>query len=356
MSTLDSKPGRTTLGKPVKPRAVAVPTPLAARPGPGVNTVPVRRGQATPYRPGPASPVAAVPVAEPSTKKPRFRKPRKEPVVEVAMVETGERLSKRVMQIKGCSRKEAEQYIEGGFVTVNGVVVEEPAHRVDQQTVALDPQASLLLLNSVTLILNKPPGTTDGLEELDDDEPDPRPAPPRSGPGAARSTRKGPPPNARSLLTPQNHWEHDPSGIRTLKRHFNDLEADVELETGASGLVVFTQDWRVARKLREDSATLEHEVVVDVTGEVKPGGLERLNRIDHGFTLNGVLLSPAKVSFQSEARLRFALKNEKPGQIAFMCESVGLQVTAMKRLRIGRVPLSDLPVGQWRYLMPHERF
>ena len=87
------------------------------------------------------------------------------------------------MQLKGCSRKEAEQYIEGGFVSVNGVVVEEPAHRVDQQTVALDPQASLLLLNSVTLILNKPPGTTDGLEELDDDEDEP---PPRVTRGAAQ--------------------------------------------------------------------------------------------------------------------------------------------------------------------------
>ena len=104
------------------------------------------------------------------------------------------------------------------------------------------------------------------------------------------------------------------------------------------------------------AAALEHEVVVDVTGEIKPGGLERLNRVDHGFTFNGVLLSAAKVSFQSEARLRFALKGERPGQIAFMCESVGLQVAGMKRLRIGRVPLSDLPVGQWRYLTAHERF
>ena len=357
MSTLDSKPGRPTLGKPVKPRAVAVPTPLAARPGPGVNTVPVRRGQATPYRPGPASPVAAVPVAEPSTKKPRFRKPRKEPVVEVAMVETGERLSKRVMQIKGCSRKEAEQYIEGGFVTVNGVVVEEPAHRVDQQTVALDPQASLLLLNSVTLILNKPPGTTDGLEELDDDEPDPRPAPPRSGPGAARSTRKGPPPNARSLLTPQNHWEHDPSGIRTLKRHFNDLEADVELETGASGLVVFTQDWRTTRKLSEDLGVMEHEYLVEVKGEVQPDALKPI-----GYALKDPRnnLPQVKVSVSSStpamSRIRFAFKGSHPGLIAHLCGEVNFEILAMRRVRLGRVTIADLPVGQWRYLVDGEKF
>jgi 23S rRNA pseudouridine2604 synthase len=119
---------------------------------------------------------------------------------------------------------------------------------------------------------------------------------------------------------------------------------------------VFTQDWRVLRKLREDARVLEHEVVVEVAGEIKPGGLERLNRVDHGFTFRGALLPPAKVSWQSEHRLRFALKGEVPGQLAYLCESVGLQVLAMKRLRVGRVPLSQLPPGQWRYLLPHERF
>jgi len=97
-------------------------------------------------------------------------------------------------------------------------------------------------------------------------------------------------------------------------------------------------------------------VVVEVSGDILPGGLERLNRIDHGFTYRGALLSPAKVSWQSEARLRFALKGEVPGQIAYMCDSVGLKIEAMKRLRVGRMPLSQLPAGQWRYLMPYERF
>jgi 23S rRNA pseudouridine2604 synthase len=121
-------------------------------------------------------------------------------------------------------------------------------------------------------------------------------------------------------------------------------------------LVVFTDDWRVARKLREDAATLEHEVVVEVAGSIKPGGLERLNRVDHGFTFNGKQLPPAKVSWQSEARLRFALKGEQPGQIAYFCESVGLTITGLKRLRIGRVAMRGLPAGQWRYLLPTERF
>ena len=230
------------------------------------------------------------------------------------------RLAKRVAEMIPCSRREAEQYIEGGWVSVDGVVVEEPQFRVaQQQQVLVSPDAMLLDAGAVTLLLHKPAGH-------------------------------------EALLLATHQFSGDRSGIRRLKKHLTAAEEVTSLATPASGLVVFTQDWRVARKLREDSATLEHEVVVDVSGEIKPGGLERLNRVDHGFTFNGVRLSAAKVSFQSEARLRFALKGERPGQIAFMCGSVGLQVTAMKRLRIGRVPLSDLPVGQWRYLGAHERF
>ena len=348
MSTSDSKPPRTTLSKPVQPPRAAV--------APAASVPLVPRGQATPYRPGPVA-MASMPTPAPSTKKPRFRKPRKEPVVEVPVVETGERLSKRVMQIKDCSRKEAEQYIHSGFVTVNGVVVEEPAHRVDQQTVALDPQASLLLLNAVTLILNKPPGTTDGLEELDDDEPPPRPTPPRAGPGAARGNRKSQPPNARSLLAPQNHWEHDPSEIRTLKRHFSELEADVELETGASGLVVFTQDWRTTRKLSEDLSVMEHEYLVEVKGEVEPDALKPI-----GYALKDERnnLPQVKVSVSSSSpamsRIRFAVKGSHPGLVAYLCEEAKFEILAMRRVRLGRVTIADLPVGQWRYLADWEKF
>jgi 23S rRNA pseudouridine2604 synthase len=244
------------------------------------------------------------------------------------------RLAKHLAHMLNCSRREAEQYIEGGWVRVDGVVVEEPQHRVLDQKVELDPDASLLELAPVTLLLNKPAGF-----EAGPDGATPRPAKP-----------------AAQLLVAGNHAEDDRSGIRPLKKHFSALTLATPLATPASGLVVFTQDWRVARKLSEDASVMEHEVIVDVTGTISPGGLQRLNRIDHGFTFNGVLLPPAKVSWQNETRLRFALKGERPGQIAFMCESVGLSVQAMKRIRVGRVPMSSLRIGQWRYLQPHERF
>lgn len=253
------------------------------------------------------------------------------------------RLAKRLAEMLGCSRREAEQYIEGGFVSVDGTVVEEPQFRVQDQAIVLSPDASLLAQAAVTLLLHKPAGyeaveAKGGSADVA-----------RTRPDAGLQT-------AAQLLTVANHSPADRSGIRPLKKHFSSVELVTPLATPATGLVVFTNDWRVARKLREDSRLLEHEVVVEVSGEIRPGGLERLNRIDHGFTYRGALLPPAKVSWQSETRLRFALKGELPGQIAYMCESVGLTITGMKRLRVGRIPLSQLPPGQWRYLMPYERF
>ena len=246
------------------------------------------------------------------------------------------RLAKRLAEMLACSRREAEQYIEGGFVTVNGVVVEEPQARVQNQSIVLLPGASLLALTPVTILLHKPAG----YESRD----------------AANASGDAGIQTAAQLLTAANHSPDDRSGIRPLKKHFSSAELLTPLATAASGLVVFSGDWRVVRKLREDARLLEHEEEVEVSGEIRPGGLERLNRIDHGFTYRGALLPPAKVSWQSEKRLRFALKGEIPGQIAYLCESVGLTIEAMKRLRVGRMPLSQLQPGQWRYLMPYERF
>ncbi len=249
---------------------------------------------------------------------------------------TGERLAKRVAEIIPCSRREAEQYIEGGWVSVNGQVVEEPMFRVSEQQVTIDPHASLMELTDVTLLLHKPPGF-DAMAEL----------------GEANKKVKP----AQQLLAAANHMANDPAGMRLLKRHFAKLTAAVPLETAASGLVVFTQDWRVLRKLDEDAGVIEQELIVEVTGEVPPGTLQRLNQ---GLASDGHPLPPVKVSLNSTSdttsKLRFAVKGSHPGLIAYLCERVGLQILSIKRLRVGRVGLGQLEPGQWRYLQGHERF
>lgn len=259
----------------------------------------------------------------------------------------GERLAKRVAEMVPCSRREAEQYIAGGWVRVEGQVVEEPQFKVLNQKVELDKNASLMAVTQVTLLLHKPPGYDAGEGEGEGDD-----AAPHTGPRAPQQPR-----SARQLLNPATQAPGDTSGIPVLKRHFAGLTAPLPLEVGAGGLLVFTQDWRVARKLTEDAGVIEHEVIVEIEGEATPDTLQRLNQ---GLSTDGHPLPRVKVSVNSasegKSKLRFAVKGTHPGLIAYLLERVGLKILSMKRIRIGRVLLSTLPIGQWRYLLPLERF
>lgn len=250
------------------------------------------------------------------------------------------RLAKRVAEQLACSRSTAEQYIEGGFVRVEGQVVELPGARVrPDQTVTVEKDASLLELTPVTLLLHKPVGYEAGLG--------------LEAGAAAHGSRSQGAPSALTLLNAQSHLPEDAADIRVLLRHFKQLECFTPLPTPASGLVVYTQDKRIARKLQEDIETLEQECIVEVAGQIADNGLKKLC---HGLSFNGRPLPPIKVSWQNETKLRFALKGIRPGQIPAMCEAVGLQVLAIKRIRLGRVPLAKVPEGQWRYLQPWEKF
>lgn len=235
------------------------------------------------------------------------------------------RLAKRVTELARCSRIEAEQYVEGGWVTVNGQVVEEPQCMVSDEAIEIDANARLQATEPATILLHKPAGF-DAISG--------------SNPAAA-------------LVSPESRWADDPSGMRLLQRHFHRLTPLVPLDKDASGLMVLTQDGRVWRRLTEDGDEIEQEFVVEVSGEIAAWGLRRLN---HGLSYNGRALPPCKVSWQNEIRLRFAIKGAQGGQLRHMCAQVGLDVVAIRRLRIGKIPLAKMPVGAWRYLPAGERF
>ncbi|PKM07962.1 MAG: RNA-binding protein [Gammaproteobacteria bacterium HGW-Gammaproteobacteria-4] len=232
------------------------------------------------------------------------------------------RLTKRVMELANCSRRDAEQYIMGGWVLVDGKVVDAPQFIVVTQRIALSPDARLAAPEPATLLLHKPAGLESDI------------------------------PSIEALLGSEKRWSGDDTGITLLRRHFTKLTVVMPLEAEASGLVVVTQDSALLRRMREDSNRIEQEFVVEVAGEIAANGLQRLN---HGLRFNGRNLPPCKVSWQNEFRLRFALSPVQPGQIASMCADVGLQVVAFKRIRIGRVPLTKMPVGEWRYLPSDQR-
>jgi len=231
------------------------------------------------------------------------------------------RLSKRLVELVGCSRREAELYIEGGWVTVDGEVVEEPQFKVDTQKVELNPEAKATAPEPVTIILHKP-AATDAYSAL-------------------------------QLITPGTLSEEHSFGKRPLKGHFMRLEAISTLQANASGLMVFSQDWKILRKLTDDRSKIEQEYVVEISGEMVAHGLNRLN---HGLTYKGKELPAVKASWQNENRLRFAMKNPQPGVIAQLCEAVGLKIVSIRRIRIGGVSMGKLPEGQWRYMTTKEKF
>lgn len=237
------------------------------------------------------------------------------------MPEEPKRLSKAVAALVPCSRREAEQYITEGWVRVDGKVVREPQFRVAGERVEIDPRANLQPALPATFLVHKPAGM--GTTE------------------------------AQSLLGAATHWQGDTSGVRRLRSHAVGLAPLLALPASAGGLCVFSQDARIMRKLREDARLIEQELLAEVAGDLVAGGLSRLCE---GLVHEGRALPPARVSWQSEARLRFAVKGIAPEVVPWMCAQVGLQLTALKRIRIGRVPMASLPAGQWRYLAPGERF
>jgi 23S rRNA pseudouridine2604 synthase len=116
---------------------------------------------------------------------------------------------------------------------------------------------------------------------------------------------------------------------------------------------VLTQDGRIAKQLIGETSEIEKEYLVRVRGSLPDKSLALLN---HGLSLDGEPLRRAQVAWQNKDQLRFVLREGKKRQIRRMCELVGLAVTGLKRVRIGRIALADLPSGQWRYLRSDERF
>jgi 23S rRNA pseudouridine2604 synthase len=239
------------------------------------------------------------------------------------------RLAKRVADMLPCSRREAEQYIEGGWVTVDGAPIEVVGYRVlPNQVVALLPDASLTTADPVTILLHKPAGID-----------------------ASAADNSNP---LLQLITVATRSADDRlKSLAFLQRHLRDTRMLMPLPLTASGLLVFSQDWRIVRKLSEDVDKVEQEYIVEVTGTLIDGGLALLN---HGLSWQGRAIPQMKVSWQSEHKLRFAVKGVQAGQIIGACAQVGLTVLSAKRIRISRMPMASLATGEWRYLQGYERF
>jgi 23S rRNA pseudouridine2604 synthase len=238
------------------------------------------------------------------------------------------RISKLMAERGMCSRREADAYIERGWVRVDGVIVSELGSKAwPHQTITLERQARQRQTSRVTIILNKPVGyvshQADGHRQ------------------------------AVSLITPENLYRPQRQPHPFDPNHLRGLAPAGRLDIDSQGLLVLTQDGRIARQLIADDTEIEKEYLVRVEGHIAHNGLARLR---HGLSLDGAPLRPAEVDWQNEDQLRFILREGKKRQIRRMCDQVGLKVIGLKRVRMGRIVLGDLPQGKWRYLRDGEVF
>jgi 23S rRNA pseudouridine2604 synthase len=252
------------------------------------------------------------------------------------------RLNKRMAELGLCSRREADDWIGKGWVKVNGeiAVLGKPVSPMDR--IEVDKLARGQQDKQVTILLHKPMGYVSGQAE-DGHTP------------------------AINLIEARHQWRDDRSSIRFVPRQRMGLAPAGRLDIDSVGLLVLTQDGRVARQLIGEDSQVDKEYLVRVQyGKLAAGEqqtdvqslfpADQLARLCHGLHLDGQALKPAVVGWQNPEQLRFVLKEGRKRQIRRMCEQVGLTVVGLKRVRIGRVKLGQLPVGQWRYLAPGEVF
>ncbi|TXG95188.1 MAG: pseudouridine synthase [Rhodocyclaceae bacterium] len=240
----------------------------------------------------------------------------------------GVRLSK-VMSERGlCSRREADLWIERGWVFVDGEPVSELGSRINPDAeITVSKEAVKDQAKAVTILLHKPVGYVSG-------QPEPGSVP------------------AVTLVTAENQVPQS-GGPEFKPWMLRGLAPAGRLDVDSTGLLVLTSDGRVAKRLIGEDSDAEKEYLVRVSGEMIKGGLDLLR---HGLELDGKPLKPAWVKQLNEDQLHFILKEGKKRQIRRMCELVGLKVIGLKRVRIGRIRLGDLPMGQWRFLRADEAF
>ena len=288
-------------------RGIARSTGARALPPPRIDREPAAVSVAPPALPTRTAATATHAEADAAPRRPLVEPPR---------------LAKRIAAMTGCSRRQADEWIENGWVSVDGAVITALGSRVHPNArVEIKDEASQHRSESVTILLNKPAGVADAA--------------------------------LMPLIRAENRWAEDGSPNTFKATHLRGLAQAGKLDAEATGMVVLTQEGSVVRRITGDETRLEKEYLVRVDGELSPEGLALLG---HGLELDAVKLKRAQVSWQNEQQLRFVLHESCKQQIARMCELVGLRVVGIKRIRIGSVSLGKLPAGQWRYLRDDERF
>lgn len=233
----------------------------------------------------------------------------------------GERLSKRVAALGRCSRKDAEAWIAGGWVTVDGEVANDPARRIRNELVHIDPAGSAQARGPQSWLWHKPAGVPLALEQT-----------------------LAADPAAHPWMTP---WQ---------SRHGR---CATPMPARASGLAVFTLQPAMRRLLDDPDRPLEHEWMIDVPGPLPQDAIPILTgtgkRLAHGPRSPEIKLSVSSQNTE-RTRLRLAILRYDPQQLGAWLKAANVPFTLLHRLRIGRLTLGHVALGHSRPVGDHERF
>lgn len=233
-----------------------------------------------------------------------------------------QRVNRWLAQSGVCSRREAEDLIARGLVSIDGEVVSDAGRKIAAgQTLVLADAAALG--GGLSVLLHKPVGIVSGQPE----------------PGQIPAVR---------LLTREALWGE--SAVIPDRSHR--LAPVGRLDMDSRGLLLLSEDGVVAKAVIGPQSELDKEYRVRVSGEITDRALGLLR---HGLELDGRKLRPAIVRRAGGQNLVFILEEGRNRQIRRMCDLVGLKVEDLFRIRIGPVRLGDLPPGRWRPMTPEER-
>lgn len=210
-----------------------------------------------------------------------------------------------------CSRREADRLIQDGKVILNGEVHTNPATRVDHQKDKVEFSFDVDRFQSerVYIMLNKPTG----------------------------------------YVTSVNPDEGIP--VFDLVDCGKKVFPIGRLDKDSSGLLLFTDDSSIPKKVIGQLNHCQKEYFVKVNASIPDGALDKLRE---GINLWGQKTKPAIINRIGSSTFKIILVEGKNRQIRRMCQKVGYSVVQLKRIRMHTIKLGTLDVGRWRYLKLRE--
>ena len=218
-------------------------------------------------------------------------------------------LNKYISETGFCSRREADNYIDQGRVTINETVAIKGNRVNEGDVVEIDGEPIRKKVNTVYIVFNKPPGIT------------------------CTTDLK------------------DKSNIISFINYKSRIFPIGRLDKPSEGLIFLTNDGDIVNKILRAGNNHEKEYVVTVN---KPVTGDFVHKMSNGVKILDTVTKKCFVKQEGKNRFRIILVQGLNRQIRRMCTALGYEVETLRRTRIMHISLHNLPLGKWRYFTPDE--